>query len=343
MAKRSEDQLKFGVSVGPAPHEKSLSLLRAAERANFDQIWVWDSHIIWHEAYSLMGWLIGQAENKDLEWGTCVTNPVTRDPMVVGSFFATVNEITGGKVICGIGRGDSSVRVVNRRPSNLAGVERAVDIIKKVGLGEKFEIETGAEAQMPWASGGTRVYVAGYGPKALKLAGKVGDGVIFQIADPFVIEWGMQFVREGAIEAGKNPDDLVVHCAAATYISDDIEEARDQTRWFPAVVGNHIADVLRHHNPDNLPTELIEFVAGREHYDYREHAEQGTDHSKYISDDIIDRFCVIGNEEQIMEKLRVLEGIGVSEFNIYPHVEGIEDLLVRYGQEFRPAFQKAAA
>src|SRR3954452_9528870 len=103
-ASRWEHCMKFGVSLGDAPHTKSLALLRAAERANFDQIWVWDSHIIWQEAYSLMGWLIGESTNDRLEWGTCVTNPVTRDPLVVGSAFATLNQITGGRVICGIGR-----------------------------------------------------------------------------------------------------------------------------------------------------------------------------------------------------------------------------------------------
>lgn len=335
--------MKFGVSLGDAPHTKSLGLLRAAERANFDQIWVWDSHIIWQEAYSLMGWLIGESDNDRLEWGTCVTNPVTRDPMVVGSAFATLNQVTGGRVICGIGRGDSSVRVVKRRPSNLAALEAAVETIHKVGTGEKFATEEGTEAQMPWASGGTRVYVAGYGPKALRLAGRVGEGVIFQIADPFVIEWGMGHVRAGAEEAGRDPDEIIVHCATATFISDDIEKARDETRWFPAVVGNHIADVLRHHDPEGLPDELIAFVKERGDYDYREHAEQGTDHSKYITDDIVDRFCVIGDPDQIRAKLRVLADLGVSEFNIYPHVEGIEQLIERYGTEFAPDFRGAAA
>ena len=127
-----------------------------------------------------------------------------------------------------------------------------MEIIHSVGQGEKFTTEDGVQAQMPWAGGGTRVYVAGYGPKALRLAGRVADGVIFQIADPFVIQWGMQFVREGAKEA-VNPDAIVIHCATATYISDDLAEAREQTRWFPALVGNHIADVLRHHDPADLP------------------------------------------------------------------------------------------
>jgi probable F420-dependent oxidoreductase len=331
--------MKFGVSLGDAPHTKSRALLRAAERADFDQIWVWDSHIIWQEAYSLMGWLIGKSDDDKLEWGTCVTNPVTRDPMVVASAFATLNQITGGRVICGIGRGDSAVRVIKRRPSNLAAVERAVEIVHKVGAAEKFITDEGTEAQMPWAGGGTRVYLAGYGPKALRLAGRVGEGVIFQIADPFVIEWGMQFVREGAEEAGKDPDKLVIHCATATYISDDLDQAREQTRWFPALVGNHIADVLRHHDPDNLPDELIDYVKGRGEYDYREHAEQGTEHSRYVPDEIVDRFCVIGNDEQVRTKLRELEAVGVSEFNIYPHVEGIESVIEYYGRTFAPEFR----
>lgn len=334
--------MKFGVSLGDAPHQKSLGLLRAAERSNFDQIWVWDSHIIWQEAYSLMGWLIGESENDKLEWGTCVTNPVTRDPMVVGSAFATLNQITGGRVICGIGRGDSSVRVIKRRPSNLAGLEAAVNTIHAVGTGEKFLTEEGTEAQMPWAGGGTRVYVAGYGPKALRLAGRVGEGVIFQIADPFVIEWGMQHVRAGAEEAGKDPDDIVIHCATATFISDDKAKAIEETRWFPAVVGNHIADVLRHHDPEGLPDELIDFVKERGEYDYREHAEQGTEHSKYISDDIVERFCVIGDDDEIRAKLKVLADLGVSEFNIYPHVADIEGVLEYYGRTFAPDFRAAA-
>lgn len=335
--------MKFGVSLGDAPHTKSLSLLRAAERANFDQIWVWDSHIIWQEAYSLMGWLIGEAENDQLEWGTCVTNPVTRDPLVVGSAFATLNQITGGRVICGIGRGDSSVRVIRRRPSNLAALESAVDTIHKVGTGEKFTTEEGIEAQMPWASGGTRVYVAAYGPKALRLAGRCSEGVIFQIADPFVIEWGMQHVRAGAEEAGRDPAEIAIHCATATFVSDDLGVAREQTRWFPAVVGNHIADVLRHHDPEGLPDELIAFVAERGKYDYREHAEQGTEHSQYIADDIVDRFCVIGDEEAVREKLRLLASLGVTEFNIYPHVDDIEGVVELYGREFAPEFRAAAA
>jgi probable F420-dependent oxidoreductase len=285
--------MKFGFSYAKAPHTETLELWETARDAGFDQAWASDSHIIWQEAWSLMGWLIGSVK-PDFEFGTCVTNPSTRDPIVTASAFATLNQITDGRMICGIGRGDSAVRVINSKPARLADVEHAVEIVRTIGSGKKMEVN-GVEAQLPWASGRVPVYVAGYGPKALRLAGKVGDGVIFQIADPFVIEWSLQHVRAGAEEAGRNPDDLVLHCATATYVSDDLDEAREQCRWFGAVVGNHIADILRHHAAESLPDELISYVEGRGEYDYREHAEVGSDHSRYVPDEIVDRFCVVGN------------------------------------------------
>ena len=62
-----------------------------------------------------------------------------------------------------------------------------------------------------------------------------------------------------------------------------------------------------------------------------------------MPDEIVDKFCVIGNREQIRAKLRELESMGVSEFNIYPHVEGIEGVIEQYGREFAPDLRAAAA
>lgn len=326
--------MKFGVSQAFPPISDSLRILRAAEDAGFDQYWFFDSHVIWLECYSALGWLIGQSRNEKMEFGTCVTNPVTRDPLVVTSAFATLNRITGGRMICGIGRGDSSVRAIKRRPANLDRVEEAVNIIRTVGSGQPTELD-GATVHMEWAEGRIPIYVAGYGPKALRLAGRVGDGVIFQVADPFFIEWGMQFVREGAEEAGRDPDDIVIHCAAATYVSEDRDDARNRVRWFPALIANHIVDVLRHHDPGVMPSYITEYVEARPEYDYYEHGQPGADHSKYVPDEICDKFCVIGSAEECSEKVRELASIGVSEFNIYPIPE-LEEIIGIYGREIVP-------
>jgi probable F420-dependent oxidoreductase len=333
--------MKFGVSHANSPASRSLEILRAAEDAGFDQFWLFDSHIIWQECYSKLGWLIGQSRSDRMEFGLAVTNPVTRDPAVTASGFATLNQITGGRMICGIGRGDSSVRVTERKPANLAAVEEAIRQVRTLGSGQPMAID-GVDVHIDWAEGPVRVYLAGYGPKALRLAGRVADGVIFQVADPFFIEWGMQHVRAGADEVGRDPSEIVIHCATATYISDDRDDARDQTRWFHALVGNHVADILRHHDPDVLPDYIAEYVAARGDYDYRHHATRGHDHAEYVPDEICDRFSVIGSVEECAAKVQALADIGVSEFNIYPYVPDLDDVLATYGREIVPTMRAAA-
>jgi probable F420-dependent oxidoreductase len=255
---------------------------------------------------------------------------------VTASAFATLAEITGNRVICGIGRGDSSVRVMKRKPANLAALEHTVNLIRTLTQGDKLTLD-GVDVELDWAKANVPIYIAAYGPRALTLAGRLGNGVVFQVADPFFIEWGMQFVRQGATEAGRDPAEIVVHCSAATYVTDDLDEARERTRWFPALVGNHVADVLRYHDAQNLPPELFEYVQERPKYDYLEHGHPGADHSKYVPDAICDRFCVIGDEEACTAKLRELASIGVSEFNIYPYIPNLLETIDLYGRKIAPA------
>jgi probable F420-dependent oxidoreductase len=265
-----------------------------------------------------------------------VTNPNTRDPIVTASAFATLSQITGGRMICGIGRGDSVVRVLKRRPANLAVLEESINLIRTLGRGDRLELD-GVPVQIEWAEGGFPIYVAAYGPKALRLAGRVGDGVIFQVADPYFIQWGMDQVRAGAEEVGRDLSGFTIHCAAATFISSDRDEAREHVRWFPALVGNHIADVLRHHSAEELPSDLFDYVQSRVSYNYLEHGHPGAEHSKYVPDEIVDRFCVVGTEEECAAKLVELAQLGVCEFNIYPYVPDLQGVIEAYGKRIRPA------
>ena len=88
------------------------------------------------------------------------------------------------------------------------------------------------------------MWVAGYGPKALAVAGRVGDGVIIQLADPVIIQWIMDTAREAAAEAGRDPSELKCIVCAPSHITDDIADAREQVRWFPAMVSNHVMDLI---------------------------------------------------------------------------------------------------
>jgi alkanesulfonate monooxygenase SsuD/methylene tetrahydromethanopterin reductase-like flavin-dependent oxidoreductase (luciferase family) len=177
------------------------------------------------------------------------------------------------------------------------------------------------------------IWVAGYGPMALAAAGRVADGVILQLADPDIIRWCMGFVRRAAEEAGRNPDAIEVQAAAPAYVSDDLEMARDKVRWFPALVSNHVVDLINKYELDDLPEPLWKYVQNREGYDYLHHAEVGSDNAAFVSDEITDRFAIVGPASAHRQRLEQLRDAGVTQFNIYLMNGEEEACLDAYGSE----------
>jgi probable F420-dependent oxidoreductase len=331
--------LKFGIVNVFPPARSALERLRLAERLGFDTFWICDSHVIWNECFSLMGWLLAQSHQERLELGTMVTNPISRDPIVVASSFATLQDLSGGRMLCGIGRGDSAVRVLKRRPATVAATELATTIIRGLASGEPIQVD-GVDVQLEWASRSRLpVYVAAYGPKMLRVAGRVGDGVIIECADPHYIAWCLDHVRQGAIEAGRDPAQLSVICSTSTYVSNDLRRAREQVRPLGSVVGNHVAEVLGNNGPESMPPELAAFVAHRPQYDYLQHVHKGAEHSKYVPDEIIDRLCLIGSAENCVTRLRELSKLGVTHVNFYAQTDDYDDQMEIYAQKVIPQFR----
>jgi alkanesulfonate monooxygenase SsuD/methylene tetrahydromethanopterin reductase-like flavin-dependent oxidoreductase (luciferase family) len=188
------------------------------------------------------------------------------------------------------------------------------------------------------------MWIAGYGPKALAVAGRVGDGVIIQLADPVIIQWIMDTARRAAEEAGRDPSELKCIVGAPSHISDDIADAREQSRWFPAMVSNHVMDLIeRYGDTSEIPKELTEFVKARKFYDYKDHSRVGAKHGEFVTDEIVDRFCVLGNIEAVTKKLKELESIGVDQFNIYLMTHSQEETLQVYGDDIIPEFSRVTA
>src|SRR2546422_11409818 len=166
------------------------------------------------------------ATPRRMRLGTCVTNPVVRDATVTASLLATLNRISGGRMDCGIGRGDSSRRVMGKKPTTLETLEEAVQVIRDLNSGKQITYE-GHSIQMTWADGGVPpVWVTGYGPKALGCAGRIGDGVILQFADPDLIKWCLGFVKQGAEEAGREFLKIKMMSVNSVWGSDDKKTAR---------------------------------------------------------------------------------------------------------------------
>jgi alkanesulfonate monooxygenase SsuD/methylene tetrahydromethanopterin reductase-like flavin-dependent oxidoreductase (luciferase family) len=174
------------------------------------------------------------------------------------------------------------------------------------------------------------------------VAGRVGDGVIIQLADPIIIQWIMEQARAAAAEAGRDPDEIQCLVCAPSIITNDMQEARDAVRWFPAMVSNHVMDLIERYGENSeIPKDLTEYVKARKFYDYKDHSREGAAHGEFVTDEICDRFSVIGNVEQVTAKLKELESIGVDHYNIYLMTHGQEDILRAYGNEIIPQFKGA--
>jgi probable F420-dependent oxidoreductase len=271
-----------------------------------------------------------------------VTNPATRDWTVSASVFATLNEMFGNRTVIGIGRGDSAVRVTNGKPTTLATLREAVHVIRELANGRAVEYK-GSMIRFPWAARSrVEVWVAGYGPKALQLIGEVGDGFILQLADPDIAAWTIGAVRKAAEEAGRDPDAVTICAAAPAYVSEDLEHARDQCRWFGGMVGNHVADIVaRYGETSAVPKALTEYIKGRKGYDYNEHGQAGNVHTAFVPDEIIDRFCILGPVEEHVRRLRELEALGVDQFAVYLQHDAKDETLQDYGEKVLPAIAEA--
>jgi probable F420-dependent oxidoreductase len=334
--------VEFGVVLqNDPPAWRIVEFARQAELLGFTHVWTFDSHLLWQEPYVVYSQIL--ANTRRVTVGPMVTNPATRDWTVTASLFATLNDMFGDRTICGIGRGDSAVRVINGAPVTLATLRESIGVIRALANGEQADYK-GNKLQFPWSRGSNLpIWVAAYGPKALALTGEVADGFILQLADPDITEWSIAAVRKAAADAGRDPDAVKICVAAPAYVTDGssghLQHARDQCRWFGGMVGNHVADIVARYGADGaaVPAALSEYIAGRQGYDYNQHGKAGNTHTDFVPDEVIDRFCLIGPVERQVERLTELEALGVDQFALYLQHDAKSQTLAAYGDLVLPA------
>lgn len=332
--------MEFGVVLQTnPPASRTVYLAKLAEQHGFDYAWTFDSHLLWQEPYVIYSQIL--AETHRIKVGPMVTNPATRDWTVTASTFATLNEMYGNRTVCGIGRGDSAVRVTNGAPTTLRTLRDSIHVIRELANSRSVEYH-GAHLQFPWSTGSQlEVWVAAYGPLALKLTGEVGDGFILQLADLDIAEWMIAAVRDAAGKAGRDPMAVKFCVAAPMYVGSDLAHMRDQCRWFGGMVGNHVADIVAKYGEDSaVPRALTEYVKARKSYDYNEHGRSGNTHAAFVSDDVVDRFCLLGSSTDHIEKLTALKQLGVDQFAGYLQHDNKEETLRVYGETVIPAMRE---
>ncbi|GIE53734.1 putative luciferase-like protein [Amorphoplanes nipponensis] len=317
------------------PAMEVVEWARKAEELGYSHVWTFDSHVLWQEPFVIYSKILSDTERVIV--GPMVTNPGTRDWTVIAAQFATLNEMYGNRTICGIGRGDSALRVLGLPPNTLGELRESIGVVKGLASGEKVTVR-GQELQFAWAPDSRLdVWVAAYGPKALALTGEVGDGYILQLADPDIAAWMIAAVRRAAARAGRDPDAIKFCVAAPAYVGDDLAHQRDQTRWFGGMVGNHVADIVARYGADGaVPQVLTDYIKDRQGYDYAEHGRAGNSHTAFVPDEVVDRFCILGPVGNHLERLERLRALGVDQFAVYLQHDGKEATLRAYGEKIIP-------
>jgi probable F420-dependent oxidoreductase len=328
--------MQFGFTLKPEHSiADTIELANLGESVGFDYLWLFDSHVLWRDPYPLLT-LIAEHTSR-LRLGTCVTNPGTREPSVTASALATLDELSGGRMDLGIGRGDSARRVLGKPPITMANTEEAIIVIRDLVAGRPVTYE-GTELHLTW-SGKWKlpVWIAGYGPMALAMTGRLADGVILQLADPDLIRWFVSQVRDAAREAGRDHAAVKVQAAAPLHVGPR-DLGRERTRWFPALVSNHVVDLVNKYPREELPESLTGYITDRAGYDYHHHAEVGSSNAAFVGDEVADRFCVLGSAEEHVAKLHELADAGVDQFNLYLMNGDEEEQVEAYGKDVIPQF-----
>jgi probable F420-dependent oxidoreductase len=326
------------------PGAATVALMQRAEENGFGYGWTFDSAVLWQEPFVIHSRILASTERMIV--GPMVTNPGTRSWEVTASTFATLNEMYGNRTVCGIGRGDSAMRVAGRRPNTLARLSDAMAVIRDLAEGREADVG-GTPVRIPWIEDSRLpVWMAAYGPKALAMAGREADGFILQLADPYLTEWMVRAVRTAAAEAGRDPDRVTICVAAPAYVTEDdsdaaLAHARRQCRWFGGMVGNHVADLVDRYGEHSgmVPEALTSYIAARKGYDYSHHGRAGNPDTDFVPDEIVDRFCLLGPVEAHREKLRALRDLGVDQFAVYAMHDAKERTIDAYGASVIPAFQ----
>ncbi|MFP6699844.1 MAG: TIGR03842 family LLM class F420-dependent oxidoreductase, partial [Alphaproteobacteria bacterium] len=232
-------------------------------------------------------------------------------------------------------------RVMGQKPAPLGKVAEFTHKMKAMVRGEEVMYgECAAPVRFTWATGyELPVWIAAYGPMALKCAGENGDGLVLQIAEPGICKWlGDQAVTAG-LAAGRDMSEFRI-MAAAPAMTGAMDDCIERTKWFPAMVGNHIADIVEKYGADSdlMPQSLTAYIEKRRGYDYSKHGQSDNTYLDFITEDIVKGFAVLGEPDSHVEKLRQLQKAGVTQFNVYLDSGHEEKIIADYAEQVIPAF-----
>ena len=310
------EKMQIGVRVPPCrPAAEIGDFAGRVELAGFDALYVPDSQTLWRDAYLTL-YAVALRTSR-LKLVTAVSNMITRHPTVIASLARSIDEAAPGRFVLGLGVGHSSVEPIGMSPSTGAQLREAVDQVRRLVRGEELAYGTGRARIRDPRPDGVPVHIVATGPRNLRLAGAIGDGAILLsgvAADP--LRQAVSLIRQGATEAGRNPDDMQITVAAHTMVTDDIE--RDARILKPVVAtvaqkGGRAALEMLGIDVD-VPAHVPEVTPDLIHAEDWNLAVKVS--SRWVSDAdaaaFARGFCLFGTAEDIVERLEVIAGLGIT-------------------------------
>jgi 5,10-methylenetetrahydromethanopterin reductase len=304
-----------GVVLQPvdAPGE-FCGMVEEIESLGLRHLWLTDSSLHARNCYSYL--TLAAVHSSRLLLGTAVTNPLTRHPAITAAAAATVDEVSGGRLILGIGAGDRPLLALGYQPSPLATLEAAISGIRRLWHGEQADLQSpgftlsGAHLRFP-ARADIAVFVSASGPKTLELAGRVADGVILLVGlFPEALEWAVSQVARGAEMAGRARPHIAVF-AYGTIDEDEhaaLESARSIAAWF-GQTAPRICDLA------GLPRDLVDRVrAGYSGGEFQEAAAA----ARLLPDEFVRKVALAGNRQHAAERIAAALGAGADSVHVFP-------------------------
>ena len=334
-------RIRFGINFLPnAPHEV-VEWARTAEATRFDMVGIADSQSLYRDVYVCAALCAVNTER--IRFGPRVINPLTRHPAVAASAALTLEELAPGRTVLGIGSGDSAVYNIGRTGSTLAELREYLLAVRGL-LRDGVADYEGRPARLTWGRADVPLYIAASGPKTLRLAGQVADGVVINTGLlPEIVRDSIEQVRLGAVEAGRDPAEVDLWWLPLTNLADDRRAAIDEIAMSLASAGSHLSrfTTVRKHIPPELLTKVRELGA-RYHFD--QHSKPDSANRRLIEelglvDYLADRFSVAGTADDCVRKLERAVEAGATQFWMSVHFDDKVRFMRDWAEQVMPAFK----
>lgn len=334
--------VKFGVLIMPESVAGAAELAKLAEDCGFDRVRLGDSQSVYRELYVCLG--LAAAATSRVRIGPGVTNPITRHPAVTASAMASLDELSHGRAFLGIGAGDSAVSNLGLKGASVATLADAVTAIREL-LARGQTTFRGQPCHLMWAHRRVPIYIAGHGPRALRLAGRLGDGVIIGMGlTPEAIAAAQGAIRQGAEESGRRLEDLDLWWWCVANVGRSRAEAVHEMRISLATAGVLLARVT--FEGKQVPPQYQEPLRTLDReYVVQEHVLPGLERKNArliselgLTDYLGERYALAGTPEECVRRVEEVAGYGANQLWLSTHVADKAGFIRSWGTHVIPRF-----